>query len=150
MSFVVKQRFSEGYRWLAKSGEWWDFSEDINRRYEFDSSEEAQSVKDCLNGEYVIESTDDQPITQAKFYKLSQGEFEGYDTYDSCIVVAHSEEEARLIHPRPGTELGSGWRNHDRSWVSKEQTHLIVVEELGIAYDHLQPGTVVMSSFNAG
>lgn len=153
MSFVVKQVEPEVVKWLSETNlPWWVFTEDINQRYEFETINEAQqAIKGCRGLKFIIESTENKPpLQQAKFYKLCQGEYRGYGTYDSCIVVAHSEEEARLIHPRPGTELGSGWRNHDRSWVSKEQTHLIDVEEIGIAYGHLQPGTVVMSSFNAG
>lgn len=34
-----------------------------------------------------------------KIYKLSQGLNNDYDTYDSVIVAAENEEEARRIHP---------------------------------------------------
>jgi hypothetical protein len=151
MSFVIKQIIPERVEWLSETDlGWWLYTEDINQRYEFDTVEEAWEAIDGKPGIYHIEPTEGLPLprqAKAKFYKLSQGEYKGYDTFDSCIVVALSEEEARLIHPRYGT--GERWR-YDRSWVSKEQAHLIAVEEIGIAYDHLQPGTVVMSSFNAG
>lgn len=32
-------------------------------------------------------------------YLLSQTENTGYNTYDSCVVIANNEEEAKLIHP---------------------------------------------------
>lgn len=32
-------------------------------------------------------------------YLLSQTENNGYDTYDSCVVIAETEKEAKLIHP---------------------------------------------------
>lgn len=32
-------------------------------------------------------------------YLLSQTENDGYDTYDSCVVIAENEEEAKTIHP---------------------------------------------------
>ena len=34
-----------------------------------------------------------------KIYKLSQDLNDGYDAYDSFIVIAKNEDEARLIHP---------------------------------------------------
>ena len=34
-----------------------------------------------------------------KIYKLDQDLNDGYDTYDSCIVVAENEAEARRMHP---------------------------------------------------
>ena len=34
-----------------------------------------------------------------KIYKLSQTENRGYDTYDSCVVIAESPEAARQISP---------------------------------------------------
>lgn len=153
MSFVVKYIAPERIEWLVETYPLgWVWSENIEERAVFETIEEAKVILKGNPRQFIIESTDNPPSRPAKFYRLSQGEYKGYDTFDSCIVVAHSEEEARLIHPRPGTKLGSGrhWQNRDNSWVALEQIDLIVVEELGIAYDHLQPGTVVMSSFNAG
>ena len=34
-----------------------------------------------------------------KLYKISQDENNEYDTFDSAIVCAESEEEAKKIHP---------------------------------------------------
>ena len=76
-------------------------------------------------------------------YKLSQSEVGGYD---SCVVVAHSEETAKLIYPGGGT-LGS---NHD--WCNDSQIDLITSELLGVldsdsSYKH---GDVICSSYNVG
>ena len=34
-----------------------------------------------------------------KLWLISQTENEGYDTYDSAVVAAETENAARLIHP---------------------------------------------------
>lgn len=34
-----------------------------------------------------------------KLFLLTQTQNRGYDTYDSCVVAAQTEEEAKLIHP---------------------------------------------------
>ena len=34
-----------------------------------------------------------------KIYKISQSLLDGYDTYDSAVVVAENEDDARNIHP---------------------------------------------------
>ncbi len=34
-----------------------------------------------------------------KLWKLSQDWSGNYDTYDSCVVAAETEEEARAMHP---------------------------------------------------
>ena len=68
-----------------------------------------------------------------KFYKLSQNFNTSYHTYDSCIVCAENEEEARKIHP---CEYAG-----DGVWAPIEK---IIVEEL-----KLEPG-LILSSFNTG
>jgi hypothetical protein len=95
-------------------------------------------------------------------YKISQEKNCGYDTYDSAVVAAKSEDEARLIHP--------GWYESTsevltdgtwyRPWTYNGRTHVnkgtwaefpsdVVVEFLGQAAEGIQPGTIV-ASFNAG
>lgn len=74
---------------------------------------------------------------------LVQGERNGYDTYDSCVVCAHTENEARNITP-------STYRPFDSSdWASSADNVIAVF--LGFADDKtLTTGTVICSSFNAG
>lgn len=40
-------------------------------------------------------------------YKISQELNKGDDTYDAAVVIAASEDEARLIHPAHGTLLNA-------------------------------------------
>lgn len=98
-----------------------------------------------------------------KLYKLSQDVNDGYDTYDSVIVCADSEQEARKIHPsRFVTHMkGNKWygtridgseyetENSYGTWVSYKDLGKIKVEWIGDADDSVEYG-VVLASFNAG
>ena len=80
-------------------------------------------------------------------YKLSQTFNNDWDTYDSCVVVASTPEDARRIHPD-----GSKWPWHTvlmtASWaIALDQ---ISIEYIGTASDDIPPGTVIVASFNAG
>jgi len=82
-----------------------------------------------------------------KLFLLSQDENGGYDTYDSCVVCAESEEDAKKIHP-------SGYRNDE---VTEEEEKYgtwttlsnVDAEYIGEAKEGSERG-VVCSSFNAG
>lgn len=79
------------------------------------------------------------------------------DCYDSCVVVARCEEEARSIHPanRPSYEfmwLDDNWYRYDESsekliprymsaWVSPDQVHVEYIGET-----NLPAGRVIMAS----
>lgn len=92
-------------------------------------------------------------------YLISQESNTGYDTYDSAVVAAELEEEARLIHPDGHRTWDSekedwfmtcndGSRSYDGrygTWASAEQ---VKCELLGEAL-MLNKG-VVLASFNAG
>jgi len=92
-------------------------------------------------------------------YLLTQTAVRGYDTYDSCIVVAASPEEARRIHPR-GDRVWDGrrwtysdglaattWASSDGGWVSDIEA--VTATLVGVAHPTVEPG-VVCASFNAG
>jgi len=74
-------------------------------------------------------------------YVLSQNQNRGYDTYDSCIVVATSEEEARTINPN------GDWCDYRSSWCRSPDQ--VKVERIGIAKPSMKTG-IVLASFNAG
>ena len=76
-----------------------------------------------------------------KLYKISQTENTGYDTYDSAVVAAESEEEAKTIHPAAEYP----WNERDYSWASSSKN--VTAEYLGET--HLPKG-VIVASFNAG
>jgi hypothetical protein len=75
-----------------------------------------------------------------KLWLLTQNTNNSYDTYDSVVVAAKTEELARLETPR-GPEYPE-----DLAWVAPE---FVTVECIGTA----KPGTkagAVLASFNAG
>lgn len=74
-------------------------------------------------------------------YKLTQHDNRGCDTYDSMIVCAISEAEARLISPKRQWELESSpvWANSPES---------VKVELIGVAVPSLAKG-IILASFNA-
>lgn len=106
-----------------------------------------------------------------KIYLLSQDRNSWYDTYDSCVVCAESEEEARTIHPsefvthyRDGkwywtysndcTDIQSRWKEYEKdtnygSWIPAKYIDVIKVQEIWEANEN-QKKWVICSSFNAG
>lgn len=77
-----------------------------------------------------------------KLFLLTQNDNRGYDTYDSAVVVAETEEDARKIHPH-----GAEWGAHTRMWA--DYPDRVKVELLGEAIFGTNSG-VVLASFNAG
>lgn len=96
-----------------------------------------------------------------KIFKLEQDWVDGYDTYDSCVVIAENEEEAITIHPSDfvthikdnkwmGTSYnGEEYETGNNSWVHVEDLDKIKVTYLGEAKLSSKKG-VVCSSFNPG
>ena len=102
-------------------------------------------------------------------YKVSQNINNGYDTYDSVVVCAESEKEARLIHPsesvthhkngkwygtyRGGERIGEEYEFEDEcnygSWVSLSDIDKLKVEYIGDADKKIKKG-IIIASFNAG
>lgn len=103
-----------------------------------------------------------------KLYLISQDVTNGYDTYDSAVVLAESEDDAKLIHPDEFYDLydegfdcddHTGWYHefpdgtrafcyHNfASWsYSPDQ---VTAELIGTSTTTRQRG-VVLASFNAG
>lgn len=89
-------------------------------------------------------------------YLLSQKEVDGYDTYDSCVVAAYSQEEAAKIYPHKdyyeeciwveGLEEYDLWGQ--KVWASSPENVDCIL--IGTAADNIEPNTVICSSFNAG
>lgn len=79
-----------------------------------------------------------------KLFKLSQTVNNDWDTFDSCIVCAENEEDAKSIHPDGDsdilTEGGYSWTNSFAD---------ITCAEIGVANEDQKRG-VICSSFNAG
>ena len=81
-----------------------------------------------------------------KLWKISQMDNDSYDTYDRAIVVAATEEEARVILPDEHVKWGKD--DEYSSWAHSSEK--VMVEYIGEAASHLKAGTVVLASFNAG
>jgi hypothetical protein len=101
-------------------------------------------------------------MNNLKLFYMTQDQERGYDTYDSCIVVAETPEEAIRINPSPSLvwiddEQGWGFKYADgrlepeycTSWANNIDR--ITVFEIGILTEpNYTSGTVVCASFNAG
>ena len=77
-----------------------------------------------------------------KLYRISQTINKDYDTFDSAVVVAESEEYAMRIHPCGTEDPWSTW-----TWCYPED---VQVEFVGIPDERFKAGDVVCASFNAG
>ena len=79
-------------------------------------------------------------------YLLTQEGVRDYDTYDSCVVVADTEEDAARIHP----SHSGGWEDRPQFavWANKPENVKVVL--VGTAASTFKAGDVVVSSFNAG
>ena len=99
-----------------------------------------------------------------KLFLISQDKNEGYDTYDSAVVVAESEKEAREVHPSSyvthvsnskwmgtysgGIEKGQEYDQDDSyDWVPFKDIDCIDVKYLG---ETDKEKGLVLASFNAG
>lgn len=76
-------------------------------------------------------------------YKISQDVNNDYDTFDSAIVAAETEDEARNTHPEKNFPLGFDFNTY---WCDQSQ---VTVEKIGTATKDTKAG-VILASFNAG
>jgi hypothetical protein len=83
-----------------------------------------------------------------KIWLLSQDTNDGYDIFDSCVVAAETEDEARHIHPNlswgPDYGLSAEW--DVRTWVPPSE---VKVKYIGVA-EHPEEleSRVICASFN--
>ena len=80
-----------------------------------------------------------------KLWLISQSKNNSYDTYDSAVVAADTETEARLIHPGDDEWDGKSDGIYD-SWVDATEVSACLIGE---AIEGQKPG-VICASFNAG
>lgn len=76
-------------------------------------------------------------------YLLTQTQRRGYDTYDSCVVIAADVEAAKSIHPRG---LGPADWQDQYTWADTPKE--VTAEHIGVTLS--AQARVVCSSFNAG
>lgn len=79
-----------------------------------------------------------------KLFLIWQEENNGYDTYDSAVVCAKDETEAKTIHPGNGENIEG---NSYRGWVT--ETSAVYAKYIGTAAKGTKLG-VICASFNAG
>ena len=85
-------------------------------------------------------------------YLIRQNINRDYDTYDSAVVIANSEEEAKTIHPEGYRWKDNKWRGGwaidlaNKTWCHPEH---VTVELIGTA-TYGDAGDVLIASFNAG
>ena len=80
---------------------------------------------------------------------------ENYDVFDTCVVFAASEEEARNIHPdsdgtciwQEGKWFDTKHKLHYDDWVAPED---VTVTLIGTALNENPPSRVICASFLAG
>lgn len=77
-------------------------------------------------------------------WHLSQSENDTYDTFDSAVVAAETEEEARLINPDCRR---ADWRKPAVKWCSSPDN--VTVNLIGTAVEGTEEG-IIIASFNAG
>ncbi len=81
-------------------------------------------------------------------YYIEQDENVGYDTYDSAVVAAETEEDAKKIHPSTYTDDKTWWEDSDvNDWATSPLN--VKATFIGVAKEGTGPG-VICSSFNAG
>lgn len=84
-----------------------------------------------------------------KLWLISQTEHDDYDTYDSAVVAAETELEARQIHP--SMSYPTPWEKWGESsyldWAS--HPNKVTAKLIGEAAPDIPPGPIC-SSFNAG
>ena len=104
-----------------------------------------------------------------KLWLLEQTKNNDYDTYDSCVVVAETEGDAKSVHPNGDSRYRKGYDDYNKTWrhawFSKREdgsdysayrgtwvgTPLDVTATcIGEADSSLKEGTVICASFNAG
>ena len=82
-----------------------------------------------------------------KLWYISQDVNDDYDTYDSAVVAAETEEQARLTHPSGYEKDWNGIEKQHSGWC--DAVH-VTVRYIGEAAVEGVSAGVVCASFNAG
>lgn len=105
-------------------------------------------------------SFDNRGTTRMKLWLIEQDDNDGYDTYDSAVVAAETEDAARRTYPNDDDyrwsdeakmwvghrKDGSTYAAYDRDWTTPDKVR---VRLIGEAVDGTMAGTIC-ASFNAG
>lgn len=77
---------------------------------------------------------------------ISQSANDNYDTFSDAVVIAETEERARLTHPDRNTKDWNGKARSYDDWTAAEN---VSAKLIGTALPDAKPG-VVCASFHAG
>jgi hypothetical protein len=69
----------------------------------------------------------------------------GYDTHDSFVVAAYTEDEARHTCPEGGTDFLKCW-----TWILEEEIPQLIVTCIGFAAAGVTFRQILCASYNAG
>jgi hypothetical protein len=88
-------------------------------------------------------------------YLIEQSVNTGYDTFDSAVVIAASENDAKLVHPKVSWAIYSGSITSEQIWAESCCTWAGTPEDvtatlIGTASDTQVEGSVICASFNTG
>jgi regulator of replication initiation timing len=86
-----------------------------------------------------------------KLWLISQKENDGYDTFDSAVVAAETEEDAKQIHPASYDSLISSdqhWQDWWSCWAKTPDE--VSARCIGDAVEGIAAGEIICASFNAG
>lgn len=96
-------------------------------------------------------------MTKLYIYLISQSDNTDYNTYDSAIVVAENEEQAKRITPEANTldQDGNFGEFNANPWKQSEtwayNISFVEVKKIGICTDsNYKAGDLVLANFNAG
>lgn len=88
-----------------------------------------------------------------KIWRISQKANNDWDTYDSAVVFADTEQDARMTYPA-GYKFTNGesieWNGKETSYGSWCDAKDVNVEYLGTTDREVPNKTVICASFNAG
>ena len=86
-------------------------------------------------------------------YLVSRTDKWSWDDFDSLIVAAKSEEDARNTHPYYDynrTEYEQRDWDESSNWVKKEDKHTLKITLIGKTTKEYKQREVLLASFNAG
>lgn len=86
---------------------------------EHDELRERANARQKLRSEDEELRAKDAPALKWSVYQISQTANVGYETFTDAMVVATSEEEAKLIHPSGSPLIPRGW------WAAKTYVELL-------------------------
>ena len=81
-------------------------------------------------------------------YKISQKDDWDHEVYLEAIVIARSEDEARLMHPNDNAVWdGNKWESHQASWATNPNDSWCTPDEVIVELVETDTESVVVSSF---